>query len=96
LIQAMSSTNEVDGALEVLEELQAEIENAADFGSERQQRVLGEIGEIRRRLRALPAQEVEPTSLDTLERWALEFEAQHPATAQLVNRLSTLLAGMGI
>jgi len=52
--------------------------------------------QIRTRLGTNREAHDESSPLDVLEQLALDFETSHPAAADLVSRLSTMLANMGI
>src|SRR5262245_53255905 len=90
-----SQAGTLAAALVVLDELRAEIADTLGLDAERRERVLTEIAEIRAHLRSVSPPR-EASVLDRVEQLALDFEASHPAAADLVSRLSTLLAGMGI
>jgi hypothetical protein len=85
----------VQRALAVLGQLRRELESAHGLGDERRTRVLAEVDDIREWLRGTPDVRQEPAR-GGLEQLALEFESSHPAAAEQLNRLTTLLAGMGI
>lgn len=80
----------------LLGELAAEIQQSPGLEPERRRGMLREIDEIRTRLGTDREPHDESSPLDVLEQLALDFEASHPTAADLVSRLSTMLANMGI
>ena len=94
---ARNDPQQLRRALTALADLRAGVASASSLPAPRKAELLAEIDEIgtllRSRDKAPPAEE---SAEERLERLALEFEASHPDAAALVNRVTNLLASMGI
>jgi len=89
-------SGDVQRALAVLGQLRRELEGAGGLSDERRTRVLAEVDDIRQWLDGGAGAVRPERTPGSLEQLALEFESAHPAAAEQLNRLTTLLAGMGI
>jgi len=86
-----SGNPDLAGALETLSELRAELASAPGLEAERRTHVLAEIDEIREQL-----ERREFATASRIEQIAIDIETSHPLAADLLNRVSTMLANMGI
>jgi hypothetical protein len=77
--------------------LRTQIAAAPDLDRERRERALREVDALADLLKSPePGAGFTAESSDRLQNLALEFEASHPQAAELIGRLTNLLASMGI
>jgi hypothetical protein len=91
--RTMSKSGEVERARAALADLRAQLAAAEGIAPGRKTELLAELGDVER---ALTKADTGGRRPERLEQLALEFELSHPQAAELLNRLSVLLANMGI